>query len=413
MTDIPATTYLNDARDEGEFKTGLITPILNVLAEILGGAAESELTVSGGSITPTAASHTVDTESDAASDDLDNIATTNHPESRFIILRCADASRVTTIKHESGGAGQIHTGGSDIDLDSVNKRVLLQRVGADWYVVAIFHAEQDTYLYSANNLSDLADPATAWSNLGLDPAMTAVMSRAKFTYSDTDELTVGPGVYYHSGTTNQVVHWDSDITFQIGSGGTNGDSSDAGTSQWQYLYIDDSAVVTLGSNELTATELLNSTTAPTWSDAKAGFYNGNDRCVFAFYIDGSGNIEYFYHDGGDFVQFDELQATNINDTDVDAWTDCVLVIPLFGCAQRAVVAAKLRYVDGNMVGYWRTNGSSATDNQMGQIVNTSTLTFSSFPVTTDANGKIEVLGNAANNSTIYIWTVGWFLPRGI
>ena len=116
------------------------------------------------------------------------------------------------------------------------------------------------------------------------------LQRSKFTYVDADTITIGPGVYHHSGTTDQIVYWNSTLTFN---------STDTG-SQWYYLYIDDSAIVTAGTNLLTASEFINSTTAPTWSDAKHGWYHGNNRCIFAYQV-GSGSICEFSHDGGDSV----------------------------------------------------------------------------------------------------------------
>lgn len=137
MSTLPAANAISDAENQGILK-GLHEAVVACAKETPGGAAESELTIASGSITPTGASHTVDTESDAASDDLANILTTNHPAGRLLLLRCADASRVTTLVDQAGGAGQIHTlDGEDLDLDALTKRVKLQRVGADWYVVEV------------------------------------------------------------------------------------------------------------------------------------------------------------------------------------------------------------------------------------------------------------------------------------
>ena len=116
------------------------------------------------------------------------------------------------------------------------------------------------------------------------------MQRSIFGYTDADTISIGPGVYDHRGTTDQIVYWNSTLSF---------DSTDSG-SQWYYLYLDDSAIVTHGSPLLTAAEFINSTTAPTWSDAKHGWYNGNDRCIFAYYVV-SGSINSFLHDGGDYI----------------------------------------------------------------------------------------------------------------
>lgn len=141
MSTFPSADVLGNASTtEGDFQTA-IELLLAGAKELPGASAESELTIAAGVITPTGASHTVDTESNAVSDDLTNLATTNHPAGRFLMVRAQDASRVVTVKHAAGGAGQVHTlDDADIVLDAVEKRMLLHRVGADWYVVALFRA---------------------------------------------------------------------------------------------------------------------------------------------------------------------------------------------------------------------------------------------------------------------------------
>ena len=100
-------------------------------------------------------------------------------------------------------------------------------------------------------------------------------------YSSATAITIGGGMWAHTGTTNRHVYLSTQITFTLGSGGSNSDSTDLGASQVHYLYIDDSAIVTAGTAALTASEFVNSTTAPAYSHAKAGWYNGNDRCIGA------------------------------------------------------------------------------------------------------------------------------------
>jgi hypothetical protein len=91
----------------------------------------------------------------------------------------------------------------------------------------------------------------------------------------------GTFVYQHAGTTTQILS-GADVTF------TRSDTSS--TAQFNYLYIDDSAVVTAGNTTITASELISSPTAPTLSTTKGGFYNGNDRCIYAFKQDASNDI---------------------------------------------------------------------------------------------------------------------------
>jgi len=98
--------------------------------------ASSELTISSGNITPIGGIHSVDTESDAATDDLANILTTNLPDESLLYIRANNTARTVVIKHVATGAGQINLADSaDLSLDDDLKWVLLQRRGADWFEV--------------------------------------------------------------------------------------------------------------------------------------------------------------------------------------------------------------------------------------------------------------------------------------
>ena len=60
----------------------------------------SELTISSGSVTPTQTLHTVDTESDASTDDLTTIV--GGADGQILILRPENAARTVVVKHGSG-----------------------------------------------------------------------------------------------------------------------------------------------------------------------------------------------------------------------------------------------------------------------------------------------------------------------
>lgn len=139
MSTIPAVGYPSDnARTEAEMKT-FFDAILSVLNEIPGGAASTELTISSGVVTPTGWVHTLDTEGDAAADDLDTIAITNHPDSRLLMVRTESSARVVTLKHNTGAAnGKILTQhGLDIVLKDPLMFALLLRVGTVWYAIHV------------------------------------------------------------------------------------------------------------------------------------------------------------------------------------------------------------------------------------------------------------------------------------
>ncbi len=139
MAAIPAPGYIsNAARTQVQVQAAL-EDVIASLRQVPGAAEpESAGTISSGTFTPSGSKgiFLVDTEAAAATDDLANIATTNHPDGSCIVLRNANLARVVTVKHLAGGAGQINLDRSaDYVLDDEKKWVLLQRRGADWYEI--------------------------------------------------------------------------------------------------------------------------------------------------------------------------------------------------------------------------------------------------------------------------------------
>lgn len=139
MATIPAVGHISDAaRTEGETKQDLEDLIAGV-RQIPGSAQlEGAKTIAGGSITPDGGLGVLalDTEAAAATDDLANIITTNHPDGAMLLLRNTNASHVIVVKDSAGGAGQIHLDRSaSYTLNDTKKWLLLVRRGADWYEV--------------------------------------------------------------------------------------------------------------------------------------------------------------------------------------------------------------------------------------------------------------------------------------
>lgn len=86
--------------------------------------ASTELTIASGAITITQGFHRIDTEANAASDDLDTIngGTTN----RLLYIRAEDGARTVVVRHNGGGSGNIRTpNGASISLDETYKFLLL------------------------------------------------------------------------------------------------------------------------------------------------------------------------------------------------------------------------------------------------------------------------------------------------
>ena len=249
--------------------------------------------------------------------------------------------------------------------------------------------------------------ATQWANI----RQRGYVSKARFEWSSATQILIGAGEYeVDDGTAPENYYWDSQLTFTIGSGGSNSASSAAGTSQWQYLYIDDSAI---SASPLVAGSFLNSTTAPTYNHTKHGWYNGSDRCIFAFYIDASGNIAEFYHDGNEAVGYGTPFSTNINSS--SSWKRATLTMPAF-----ATKALTTFYSDGNGTGiskfFYRTYGSTSTwGHLVGKVEDDEAeWNVSGFQVFTDSSGRIEVIDQVAtSNYNVEVHSTGYFLPNGM
>jgi len=238
-----------------------------------------------------------------------------------------------------------------------------------------------------------------------------VPRRSAFAYSDADTLNIGGGSYFHDGTTRQVVFWDTTLTFDLGSGGDNADSDDLGADEWHYIYIDDSAVVTNDDSELDATCFLNDTTAPQYTQAKHGWYNGSDRCIFAVLTNDSNEIKEFIYEDRLVLFADQVSDRAVADLD-DTFTTCQLTIP--GFATRAMVTFLFRYVDGNSDFYWRTNGQTgSTGHLVGQNTSTEVNMVQTQTVITDATQYIQIKNSASNGNTVGVLTDGWYLPVGM
>lgn len=241
--------------------------------------------------------------------------------------------------------------------------------------------------------------------------------RSKFKWKDADEIYIGAGIYFHDGTTRQTVFWDAELTFVLQSAGSNALSDDYGADGWHYIYLDDSAIVTNASPELDETCFLNETTAPTWSAAKHGWYNGSDRCIFAVYETGDAIIE-FYHDGGDFV----LRANNLGlhsgDVD-DSWTDvsAITVVPGFSTKINITAILEVKTADGEVYANWRVNGQTATTGNklvgLERIGTDQRVDVGGITVLTDSSQVFEIILNRSNADTLAVIGTGWYFPTGM
>ncbi len=108
----------------------------------------SELTISSGSVTAARSHHTIDTEADAASDDLDTIVVTGVSDGALLFVRAENTARTIVVKH---GTGNIQTAdGADFSIDDAVKSLTLQRRGTDWHELNRSVVPSDNYVQTVN-----------------------------------------------------------------------------------------------------------------------------------------------------------------------------------------------------------------------------------------------------------------------
>lgn len=94
----------------------------------------SEITINSGTATiiSTAQYFTIDTEGDAASDNLDTFAGAS--DGQWFVVRAEHTDRTVVLRH--GEDNIVTQDGENIDLDDTNKACLIHRKGSTYYVLA-------------------------------------------------------------------------------------------------------------------------------------------------------------------------------------------------------------------------------------------------------------------------------------
>lgn len=143
--------------------------------------AATELTISSGAITPTAASHTVDTEGDSASDDLDTITATNFKAGDILTLSAANGARSVVIKHGTGNIS--HPDGSDVTLDDAVKTSQLRYDGSGWNILATVSAQ-------VPNTVDASELTIAAGAVTITSASHTIDTEADASADDLTDITM-------------------------------------------------------------------------------------------------------------------------------------------------------------------------------------------------------------------------------
>ena len=262
--------------------------------------------------------------------------------------------------------------------------------------------------------TDTRDQLPAAISILARGASVGFVERSLFAFASTTSITIGVGTYQSAGSSNRVVYWDSDLTFVFGSGGSNAASSNLTASAFHYLYIDDSSI---SGNELDETNFLNSTVAPTFSNSKRGWYNGNDRCICAFRTTAGSLLEEFFTDGGDYLSFAQPFTAISTEVMTNAWEDVQLIAPNFVLKPRIQV----RHESGGGTGsvYWKTKGATITDVNDGHNISGYFATgvpsrmISHDDVICNSSQVIEMGVDPSGSTTVTVLMKGWSFPKGM
>ena len=230
MTALPAAGYIADnSRTEGEAKQAL-EDIVAFVRQLPGGAAASELTITSGAVTPTGAIHTIDTESDAAADDLDTMAVINIPVGGLVAIRPENAARVPTIKHAPATANGFNLKSArDFIMSAATDLLIVERRADDkWYEVLRFPSGIVQSVQATTNV-ETTSTVSAYTSIGLTVSITPRAStRIAVTATTSARVNRAPGAsasgawrLWNATTLTELSAADVEIT-ATGATGVNG-----------------------------------------------------------------------------------------------------------------------------------------------------------------------------------------------
>ncbi len=192
---VPQWPNLPDAlvavkKNEGEFSADVLEPIIGKARLAPGGDPPGDaLAIAGGVLTPTRSLHFVDTETQAATDDLTNITPGDYPEGAILTLLPAAAGRDVTYKHAAGGQGQlILLDGVDITVRQAWQALQVRFDGTDWQEVPQgWRAGREVIL----DVREVSTPVSAVNFTGFSTAFDSYLFRLSGVTVDFDGTFLG------------------------------------------------------------------------------------------------------------------------------------------------------------------------------------------------------------------------------
>ena len=196
MAVLPTTNFSDPASNRGQWRGGL-NALRDVVKELLGHTPPVSLSIAGGSLTPTAGVHLVDTEASGPTDSLDHLSL-SLPEGRLVALALASAARPWRAVHGAVGDGGIDLLDADDLTLAAGEWLLLQRVGTRWQEVRLGVPSRKTIVTPATRDLDMAGyavtgdrpKAVTISAATWAPATAAEVRGRKFRFTHATGCTV-------------------------------------------------------------------------------------------------------------------------------------------------------------------------------------------------------------------------------
>jgi len=199
----PQTWADGNTIPEGQLNTYIRDNQLFLKENILLEEAD-ELTINAGAVTATKSYHAIDTEADAAEDDLDTIA--GVAEGRILYIRAEHTDRTVILKN---GTGNLVLG-TDIYLDNDIKHVALI-CDADGDLHLLFTARDVTFMANA---FQYPVPATEWEPSGFG-AHLPVAQTAALAYLPLNFLKIGDVIISYNLTGDMIVAGTSTLDCKL------------------------------------------------------------------------------------------------------------------------------------------------------------------------------------------------------
>lgn len=239
---------------------------------------------------------------------------------------------------------------------------------------------------------------TTWEEIGA--VTVGRFDRPEFISNDSSTQIdlKGPAGYHLDG--KGWVWWTGTLAY---------DFTTLASTVWSYLYLDESAIT--GPGKITASELIDSTTAPTYDSTKGGWYNGNDKCIFTVYGTGASSYTTF-RNRNDLVTYEEriidLASTAVV---VSPGTSYSLTAPAF-CRQSLVTLAGF-YTSASAAIFQREAGSTLNGHLALRLTSgTAERSIIQQVIDISSSQQVNLYADVAGSNAA-ISTDGFFLPKGM